>query len=154
MLGPVLVFAHISLMFLAVMISYGPTLMFLLALRTNRVENLRAVGTAVQPVVRLIPGAYVLAAVFGVLAAVVIGYNLLAPWLFISYVLFIVLLVIGAAYAGPHMARVGAQIADLPDGPIPAEVRSAAGGRFVWFEVLDFLGLLAVIYVMVAKPFS
>ncbi len=154
MVGTVLVFAHIALMFVAVMMSYGPTLMFLLALRSNRVENVRAVGVAVQPVVRLIPIAYVLAAVFGVAAAVVIGHDLFVPWLVISYVLFVVLLVIGAAYAGPHMGRIGAQVAQLPDGPLPPEVRAAAGGRFVWFEVLDFAGLLAVIYVMVAKPFS
>jgi len=154
MLGTVLVFGHIALMFLAVMMSYGPTLMFLLALRSNRVENLRAVGVAVQPVVRLIPVAYILAAVFGVAAAVVIGHDLFVPWLVISYVLFVILLVIGAAYAGPHMARIGDQVAQLPDGPLPPDVRAAAGGRFVWFEVLDFVGLLAVIYVMVAKPFS
>jgi len=154
MLGTVLVFAHIALMFLAVMISYGPTLMFLLALRSNRVETLRAVGVAVQPLVRLIPVSYGLAAAFGVAAAVVIGHNLFVPWLVISYVIFVVLLVAGAAYAGPHLARVGAEIAQLPDGPLPPELRAAAGGRFVWFEVLDFLGLLAVIYVMVAKPFS
>ena len=153
MLGPVLVFAHISLMFLAVTISYGPTLLFIFALRSNRVENVRAVGRAVQPVVRLIPVLFGLAAVFGVAAAVINTYNLLAPWLVISYVIFVVLLILGVAYAGPATARMGTAIADLPEGPLPEDVR-ASGRRFTWIEALDFLGLLVVIYVMVAKPFS
>ena len=153
MLGSVLVFGHIALMFAGAMISYGPTLMFMLALQSNKVENVRAVGRAVQPIVRFIPVVYVLAAVFGVAAALTIGYNLFAPWLVISYVLYVVLLIVGAAYAGPVTARIGAAVADLPDGPLPEEVR-ATGRSFSWIETLDFVGLLVVIYVMVAKPFS
>ena len=153
MLGPILVFGHIALMFVAVMISYGPTLMFMLALQSNKVENVRAVGRAVQPIVRFIPVAYAAAAVFGVAAALTIGYNLLAPWLVISYVIFVVLLILGVAYAGPATAQIGAAVADLPDGALPEEVR-AKGRRFSLVETLDFVCLLVVIYVMVAKPFS
>ena len=151
----ILVFVHISLMFAAVAISYGPTLLFLIALRRGRVEGLRAVGMAVQPVTRAIPIVYGLGALTGVGAALVGGFNLLAPWLLISYVIFVVLLIIGAALAGPHMGRVGAMVAALPDGPLPAEVKAAATANgFVWIEAFDFVGLLLVIFVMVVKPFS
>jgi hypothetical protein len=154
-LGLLLVFVHIALMFAGVVISYGPTLLFLLALRSGRTESLRSVGVAVAPVVRLIPIVYILAAIAGVAAALVNQYSLLAPWLVISYVIFIVLLVIGAVIAGPRMQRVGAMVGPMPDGPIPPEVRAVAtGGGFVWIELFDFIGLFAVIFVMVVKPFS
>ena len=154
-LGLILVWLHISLMFMAVLSSYGPTLLFLLALRSNRTENLRAVGVAVQPVVRFIPVFYGLGAVAGVSAALVFGVSLLAPWLVISYVLFVALTAFGAVLAGPRLARVGAITLEAPDGPLPAEIRTAAtSGGFVWLELLDFAGLIAVIFVMVVKPFS
>jgi hypothetical protein len=154
-LGLLLVFVHISLMFSAVAISYGPTLLFLIALRSGRTESVRAVGVAVAPVVRLIPIVYGLAAIAGVSAALVNEYNLLAPWLVISYVIFVALLTIGGAVAGPRLARVGQMVGPLPDGPLPAEVRATAmSGGFLWIELLDFLGLFAVIFVMVVKPFS
>jgi hypothetical protein len=50
---------------------------------------------------------------------------------------------------------VGAMVGPMPDGPIPPEVRAVAtGGGFVWIELFDFIGLFAVIFVMVVKPFS
>ena len=150
-----LVFAHITAMFFAVLMSYGPTLMFLLALRSRRTENVRAVGIAVRPIVRAIPVVYGVGALFGVLAALTGGYNLLSPWLVISYVLFVVLLALGAVFAGPRMNRVGEMVATAPDGPLPPDVYAAATARgFVPIELLDFAGLVAVIFVMVVKPFS
>ena len=150
-----LLFGHISLMFAAVTISYAPTLLFLLALRSGRTEQLRAVTTAARPVVRLIPPTYGLAALFGLLTALQSGVNLLAPWLVISYVLFIVLTVIGAAIVGPHFERVGAIVGALPDGPLPPEARSAAlAGGFLWIELFDFAGIFLIVFDMVVKPFS
>jgi uncharacterized membrane protein len=150
-----LVWLHISLMFVGVTLSYGPSLLFLIALRSRRTENVRAVLVAVQPVVRFIPVAYGLAALFGVLAAINIGYNLLAPWLLIAYVLFVVLIGIGAGLVGPRLQRVKDMVDKSPDGPLAAETYAAAtAGGFVWIEVLDFAGLFLVIFDMVVKPFS
>jgi uncharacterized membrane protein len=154
-LAGLLVWAHISLMFSAVTISYGPVLMFVLALQSGRTERLRAVTVAVQPVTRLIPVFYGLGALAGLAAALVIGFNLLAPWLVISYVLFVVLTGIGAALVGPRLQRVAAMVGPLPDGPLPDEVRAAVtAGGFLWIELLDFIGIFTVIFVMVVKPFS
>ena len=150
-----LVWLHISLMFVGVTISYGASLLFLAALRTRRTETVRAATAAVQPVVRFIPVIYGLAGLFGILAAINIGYNLFAPWLVIAYVLFAVLLGIGAGIVGPRLARVGQMVATVPDGPLPSEVMavSTANG-YLWIELLNFIGLFVIIYDMVFKPFS
>src|SRR5215210_3725740 len=151
----VLVFLHISFMFIGVTLSYGPPLLFLIALRIGRTENVRSVLVAVRPVIRLIPIVYGLGALFGVLAAVNLGYNLFAPWLLIAYVLFVVLIGIGAGIVGPRLERIGEMVATAPDGPLPAEVRPAAtAGGFLWIEVVDFAGLFVIIFDMVLKPFS
>jgi len=147
-------------MFAAVAISYGSVLLFMLALRSGRTDRVRAVTMAAQPVVRFIPIVYGAAALAGVAAAVRLVFNLLAPWLVISYVLFIVLTAIGAALVGPRLQRVGAMVGPLPDGPLPDgplpdDVRAAVtAGGFLWIEACDFIGLVAVIFVMVVKPFS
>ena len=151
----ILVWLHISLMFVGTILSYGITLLFLLALRSRRTENVRSLIGTVQPAVRFIPVFYGLAALFGVWAAIAIGYNLLAPWLLIAYVLFVVLLGIGVGIVGPRVERVGALVAEAPDGPLAPETYAAAtAGGFLWIEVLDFAGLFVVIFDMVLKPFS
>ena len=151
----VLVWLHISMMFIGVTLSYGPSLLFLLALRSRQTENVRAVTVAVRPVVRFIPVFYGLGALFGVAAAITIGYNLLAPWLVIAYVLFILLIGIGAGIVGPRLERVGGLVAAAPDGPLAPETYAAAtAGGFLWIEVADFGGLFIIIFDMVLKPFS
>ncbi len=153
--GLLLVFVHISLMFVAVAMSYGTTLLYLLALRRSRIEYVRAVTTAGQPLARLIPIFFGLAGLAGLSAALVTGYNLLAPWLVISYFIFVVLTIIGAAFVGPRLERVGKLVATMPDGPLTPDVRQAAtGGGFLWIELVDWAGLFLVIFVMVVKPFS
>jgi hypothetical protein len=150
-----LLFGHISLMFVAVMISYGVTLLFLLALRSGRTEQVRGITMAVGPLPKLIPVAYGLAGLLGLLTAIVSGVNLLAPWLLIAYGLFAALVALGALVVGPRLARVGAMVATAPDGPLSAETRSVAlGGGFLWLEVLDFAGLFLIVFDMVVKPFS
>ena len=150
-----LVFLHIGSMFVAVTLSYGAELLFLVALRSGLTQNVRAVIVAVTPTVRFIPVFYGLGALFGVLTAIAAGFNLFAPWLLIAYVLFIVLIGVGAGIVGPHLQRVGAMVTGLPDGPLPPEVRSAAtAGGYVWISILDFVGLFVIIFDMVLKPFS
>ena len=150
-----LVFLHISSMFIGVMLSFGPSSIFLAALRSRRTESVRAVTIAVRPVVRAIPVVYGLGALFGLLAAINIGYNLLAPWLLIAYVLFVALLGIGAGVVGPRLERVGGLVATEKDGPLsPAVFAAAMAGGYLWIEVLNFAGLFAIIFDMVVKPFS
>jgi uncharacterized membrane protein len=150
-----LVFLHLAFVFAAVAVSYGPTAMFLLAVRSNRVEAVRSVGLAVAPVTRWIALLFIVGGIFGLAAAFVTGYNLLAPWLVISYVLFVVASLIGALYGGPLFQRVGAAIADIPSGPLPpAAANMVKSPVFLAMQVLDFSVILLLILDMVFKPFS
>jgi uncharacterized membrane protein len=150
-----LVFLHVATMFIAVAASYGPTAMFLLAVRSNRVESVNAVGRAVGPVVRWIPVLFGVGALFGVLAALVVGYNLLAPWLVISYVLFVIASVIGAAYTNPFTTRFTAAIGSTTEGPLPpAAAAMVRTPTFIAVQLLDFATIISLIAVMVFKPFS
>jgi hypothetical protein len=155
MLLLLIIFLHISTMFAAVTVSYGPTALLFLALRSGRTEAIRAVTVAAIPVKRVIPPLYGLGALFGFVAAIVSGVNLLAPWLLIAYVLFILLTAIGAGIVGPHLERLGKLTATMADGPISPELGAAVRARgFIWIEVVDYVGLFVIIFDMVVKPFS
>jgi uncharacterized membrane protein len=150
-----LVFLHIATMFIAVACSYGPTAMFLLAIRSNRIERVRAVGIAVGPIVKLIPILFAIGALFGLAAALVVGYNLFAPWLLISYALFGIASAIGAVYTGPFGNRLTQAFGSATEGPFPPAAAALVRNRtFLAIQVLDFAAILLLILDMVFKPFS
>jgi uncharacterized membrane protein len=152
-LGLLLVFVHIALMFTAVALAYGGVVFFLVALRNRNYPNVIAIASGSKTMERLIPPMFGLAGIFGVVAAIVNGYNLLAPWLIIAYVLFVVLTVIGALSTGPTIKRIGDALAAAPAGePTPETAQLIR--RFNTIEVFDFFFLFVIIFDMVIKPFS
>jgi hypothetical protein len=148
----VLVFVHVALMFTAVSVSYGGVVFFLIALRTGNVASLRTMALTANSTAKLIPPLYGLAGIFGLVAAIYSGINLLTPWLVIAYVLFIVLTLIGAVYTGPTIKRIGASLA-AADQTLPADI-VVSRTRFYRMEVIDFFFLFLIIFDMVIKPFS
>lgn len=153
MLFFLILFLHIATMFTAVAVSYGGVIFFLVALRTGDTQRVRAMTASAKPIARAIPILYVAGGALGLLAAIVTGYNLLAPWLIIAYVLFVVLMVIGALFTGRTIDRIGEDVASAPDGPLPTAV-TARTRQFYQVEVFDFLLLFVIIFDMVVKPFS
>jgi hypothetical protein len=150
-----LVFLHVLTMFVAVACSYGPTAMFLLAIRSNRIERARAVGLAVGPLIKLIPIVFGIGALFGLGAALVVGYNLFAPWLLISYALFGVASAIGAIYGGPFAGRLTQAFGVATEGPFPPAATALVRNRkFLAIQALDFATIVLLILDMVFKPFS
>jgi hypothetical protein len=148
-----IVFLHVATMFTAVALAYGGVLFFLIALRSGNVPGLISMATGSKAVERVIPVLFLAGAVFGLLAAINGGFNLLAPWLIIAYALFIALTVIGARFTGPSIKKMGELVAATPDGPLSPEA-VALRQRFYRTEVLDFLLLFLIIFDMVVKPFS
>jgi uncharacterized membrane protein len=103
----------------------------------------------------VIPLLYVSGGIFGLLTAINFGFNLLAPWLVIAYVLFAIAMISGIAFSGRFGPRVLAATADVPSGPIPPAVSALfTDSTYRFVTTLDYVVLLAILFDMVVKPFS
>lgn len=153
MLFFVLLFLHISVMFAGVALAYGGNIYLLAALRGDNSQGVRAMTQAAKAVGKFVPVLFLSAGLFGLLTAIVNGYNLLTPWLIIAYVLFAVLTVLGAGFTAPTIERLGEAVATAPDGALPDGV-AVIKRRYYWIEVFEFGFLFLVIFDMVVKPFS
>jgi MFS family permease len=154
-LTPILLFVHIGLMFGAVMISLGPALVMRIAEQSGQMALVRGVALASKPLGPAIPIAFISGGIFGLLTAINVGYNLLAPWLVIAYVLFLVAMITGAGINRTFLLRLAPLVKDAPDGELTEPVRALfAEPRYRFVNILDYVVILALIYDMVAKPFS
>jgi hypothetical protein len=150
-----LLFLHITTMIAAVTVSYGPSLAFRMAVRTGQVSSVRGALASAQPLGPWIPILYVAGGVFGLLTAISFGSNLLAPWLVIAYVLWVVAMLTGLAIHAPHARRLGPLVAATPDGPIPPDLGAVlADPRERAASILDYVVIVAILFDMVFKPFS
>jgi hypothetical protein len=150
-----LVFLHLAVIFTAVAMSFGSLLLLLVAIRSNRSENVRGITGTTLIVGGVVPILFVLGGLFGLAAGWVSGTPLLAPWLIISYVAFAVLAAAGAMLEGPNYERIRASVASVSDGPLSAETRTfISGTKFRGAVILDVTLLALLVFDMVVKPFS
>lgn len=148
-------FAHISLIFTGVTIAWGPRLLTQLAYQSGQVVPLRAVATLEVRAEKFIPVFYMAGGLFGLLTALAFGYNLLAPWLVIAYVLFATATFTGIRWAAPTSERIVALAEAAPPGPIPAPIRELfESRRAVAVTVFDLGLVIVLVFDMVVKPFS
>ena len=91
----------------------------------------------------------------GLVAAIGFGYDLLAPWLVIAYVLFAAAMLTGLFGDRVFTLRLAALLATTPDGPVTPELealfastshRAVTAFNYAWIPVL--------VFDMVVKPFS
>ena len=148
-------FLHISSMFLAVSIFVGQGMLSGTVARSGDVRAIRRVLAAEDRFAPLGGGVFLLGIVFGFVTAIVGDFDLTQTWLVIGYVLAALILVTAFVYHIPTATKLKA-LADASPGDEPsAELRAfvdAPIGRVV--NVIDGVLWLALIYVMVAKPFS
>ena len=154
-LGILTLWLHITTMFAAITLSYGPALLADLAYRTGRVEAVRGVATASRRLGPVIPVLYVTGGIFGLLTAINFGFNLLAPWLVIAYVLFAIAMITGFAFNRNFGPRVALATEGVPDGPLTPAISALFTDRTYRFVTeLDYVVLVAFLFDMVVKPFS
>lgn len=148
-------FLHIAAMFAAVSIFVGQGLLSAAIAGTGDVRAIRRVLAAEARFQPVGGGLFLLGIVFGFVAALTGDFDLTAAWLLVAYGLVVVILVTGIAYHGPRGKRLHqlaeASPEDQPTEALRAFIR-APSARVV--TMLDTLVWLAIIYVMVAKPFS
>ena len=155
MLTLLLTFLHIAGMFIAVMVAFGSGLVMRFAYMTGQVAAVRGVGMASVRLGRFIPILFIIGGLLGFLTAISSGVDLLAPWLVIAYVLFAIAMLIGIVENAPWGRRMGALLAQTPDGPLTPEIRAMfTDTRVVALTVVDYAVVVLVIFDMVVKPFS
>jgi Predicted integral membrane protein (DUF2269) len=148
-------FLHIVAMFAAVSIFVGQGLLETAVARSGDVRALRRVLVVEDRFAPLGGAIFVLGIVFGLVAAIAGGFDLMQAWLVIGYVLAALILIVAFAYHVPASSRLKALAEASPDDVPSPELRAATRAPLVLVvNVLDVLLWVAVIFVMVVKPFS
>ena len=144
-------FLHIAAMFLAVSIFVGQGMLSGAVARSGDVVALRRVLSAEDRFAPVGGAMYVLGIVFGFVTAITGDFDLTQTWLVIAYVLAAFILVNGLTYHRAHAEKLKAA-AEAGDGDRARALASATSATLM--NVIDGIAWLAIIYVMVAKPFS
>ncbi len=149
------IFLHIVTMFTAVALSLGVQLIVYRVATTGNVAAIRTAFGVAQPIGRAAPMVYGVGFLFGLIAAITGSFNLLAPWLLISYVLFVISSVISVRSVGGWMAQVG-RAAALNQGDAPStELQGLLHDKRATQGMIANLVVVAVIIaLMVFKPFG
>jgi uncharacterized membrane protein len=148
-------FLHIALMFVAVSIFVGQGMLSGAVARSGDVRALRRVLAVEDRFAPIGGGMFLLGIVFGFLTAITGDFDLTQTWLLIGYALALFILVNGVTYHRSQAEKLKAAAAASPDDQPSEELRRIAGAPSVAvMNTIDGIAWLAVIYVMVAKPFS
>jgi uncharacterized membrane protein len=148
-------FLHIAFMFVAVSIFVGQGMLSGAVARSGDVHALRRVLAAEDRFAPIGGAIFLLGIVFGFLTAITGDFDLTQTWLLIAYGLALFILVNGLTYHRSQAEKLKAAAAASPDDRASEELRAVAGAPSVAvMNTIDGLAWLAIIYVMVAKPFS
>ena len=148
-------FLHIASMFTAVSIFVGQGMLSGAVARSGDVPALRRVLAAEERFAPIGGAFFLLGLVFGFVTAIVGEFDLTQTWLLIAYALAIFILLMGFLYHGPQTQRLKVAAEASPDDrPSPELERLTHASSAVAVNVLDALAWLAIIYLMVAKPFG
>jgi uncharacterized membrane protein len=144
-------FLHIAAMFLAVSIFVGQGMLSGAVARSGDVAATRRVLSVEDRFAPVGGAMFLLGIVFGFVAGIIGDFDLTQTWLLIAYVLAAFILVNGLTYHRAQAEKFKAA-ADAGDGDGVRALASAPSATLM--NVIDGIAWLAIIYVMVAKPFS
>jgi uncharacterized membrane protein len=148
-------FLHIAAMFLAVSIFVGQGMLSGAVARTGDVLAVRRILAAEDRFAPVGGAMYLLGIVFGFITAITSDFDLTETWLLIGYALSLFILVNGLTYHRVQADKLKAAAAAGDEDRPSDQLRALAGApSVVVMNTIDGLAWLAIIYVMVAKPFS
>jgi uncharacterized membrane protein len=148
-------FLHIAFMFVAVSIFVGQGMLSGAVARSGDVGALRRVLASEDRFAPIGGAMFILGVVFGFLTAITGDFDLTQTWLLIAYALTLFILVNGLTYHRSQAVKLKAAAAASPNDQPSDELRAIAGAPSVAvMNSIDGIAWLAIIYVMVAKPFS
>ena len=148
-------FLHIACMFVAVSIFVGQGMLTGAVARSGDLTALRRVLATEYRFAPIGGALFLLGIVFGFLTSITRDFDLTQTWLLIAYALALFILVNGLTYHRKQAERLTAAAAASPDDRPSDELRALATAPSVAvMNTIDGIAWLAIIYVMVAKPFS
>ena len=154
-LGGIFIFLHIFTMFVAVALSVGTALMLQRVAATSNVTAIRTTFGAAAPLARTTSMVYGVGMLLGFIAAIVAQFNLLAPWLIITYVLVAVSMYINSRIVGKWAANVGrAAAANQGDAPSPEMQQLFSAKTATQATYANIVIIALIVFVMVFKPLS
>lgn len=126
--------------------------------RGRTTQELRLWGRAMHRVEPLFPIMAVLLLGFGIWL-VHLGhrtddaFSFADGWVITAIITLVAVEAIGGAVLAPHGKKLCALIENAPDGPVTAEIKTAASNRLFWHMAhLTTFGFLGVVFLMAAKP--
>jgi len=146
-------FLHILTMFAAVTIVAGAELFLASAAYRRDPVALRAYfGIAKR--VDLLGGIFLgLGIIFGIIAAIVIGWDLLSGWLLVAYVLVALTFIVDGVFAGPHRRKLEGVVTRSPtDGSSSGILEGLDPRPLMWSTFTVFTLIALIIADMVFKP--
>jgi hypothetical protein len=146
-------YLHILTMFAAVAAAFVPEIWLHAIARRGDVLALRGYLPLTARVGRIIPLLFVTGLVFGLLAAWAGELDFFQPWLIGAYIIFAIAMATGALVGGPWAVRMAAA-ADQSgtDAPSPALTAAIHDRRGVISTTILMLAIIAIVWLMVAKP--
>jgi uncharacterized membrane protein len=148
-------FLHIAAMFVAVSIFVGQGMLSGAVARSGDVRAVRRILAAEDRFAPIGGGLFLLGIVFGFITAITSDFDLTQTWLLIAYALSLFILVNGLTYHRTQAEKLKAAAAAGSEDQPSEELRALAGAPSgVLMNAIDGLAWLAIIYVMVAKPFA
>ncbi len=147
-------FLHIASMFVSVSIFVGQGMLSGAVARSGDVGAVRRILAAEDRVAPIGGALCLLGIVFGFVTAITSDFDLTETWLLIGYALSLFILVNGVTYQWSQAEKLKAA-AEAGSEDQPSEARRALAGApsAAVMNTIDGLAWLAIIYVMVAKPF-
>jgi hypothetical protein len=151
----ILIYLHIFTMFVAVALSFGSVLVVHRVATTGQLPAIRTVFGVIAPIARIIPMIFGVGLLLGIIAAIVVGFNLLAPWLLIAYVLSIASSYIGGAITGRWAASAGKAVAmtagDTASPDLQQLLNDTRASQALW---INLAVIALIVFDMVFKPFG
>ena len=148
-------FLHIASMFVAVSIFVGQGMLSGAVARSGDVRAVRRILEAEDRFAPIGGALFLLGIVLGFVTAITSDFDLTETWLLIGYALSLFILVNGLTYHRSQAEKLKAPAAAGSEDQPSDELRALAGAPSgVVMNVIGGLAWLAIIYVMVAKPFA
>ena len=146
-------YLHILAMFSSVTLLVGGDVFFHALRRSGDMPALRRFLAAINPLFMAGVGLLTLGVVFGLVAAATGSWSFTAGWLIVAYVLILCLYLVGLTVGLPYYRGAAAALAGIDEPPGPEALRALADRRGVGSMVASIAGYVAIIFLMVVKPF-
>jgi uncharacterized membrane protein len=144
-------FLHVAAVIAVFSIQIASDLYFQRVTRSGSTEAVAKLGAAIRQRGIVEALIFEIAVVLGLLTAIFGGFNLLAPWLLMSYGIIVIVVVFAVTYAARPFTTI-LDAAEAGDADAMAQAASAPARRLALAVPIVLYGLL--VFLMVTKPFA